>query len=284
MLPNRAAPAGIDPYRVCAVRYATLETQRAAAFLGGDPAGGTVRLDYFVWTIEGNGRTFVVDSGVKEPAAVRRGRQWLRCPTDGLRALGIDAAQVDDLIISHLHYDHAGNLDLFPKATLHLQEREMQFVTGRMMCNHHGSFLHLIEEDDMHTLVKKLFAGRIDYLEGSAELAPGVEVHRVGGHTLGLQMVRVWTARGWVVLASDATHFYENIRDQRPFHAFVNLAEMFDGWRSARALANSPDHIVPGHDPLVMRQYPSVAGCDGIAVRLDVAPAFSGMAASAASI
>ena len=279
MNPSRAAPPGADPYRVHAVRYATLETPRAAAFLGGDPAGGTVRLDYYVWSIEGNGRSFVVDSGFKAAVAARRGREWLRCPTAGLRALGIDATRVGDLIVSHLHYDHAGNLDLFPNVTLHLQEREMQFVTGRMMCNRHGSFLHLIEEDDLHTLVRRLFAGRVDYLDGAAELAPGLEVHRVGGHTPGLQMVRVWTARGWLVLASDATHFYENIRDQRPFHAFVDLADMFDGWRRAHALADSPDHIIPGHDPLVMRQYPAPAGLEGIAVRLDVAPAFSAMRA-----
>lgn len=277
MAAERAAPAGAEPYRVHAVRYATLQTPRAAVFLGGDAAGGMTRLDYFVWTIEGNGRTFVVDTGFKAPVAARRGRQWLRCPTEGLAALGMDAAEVQDVIVTHLHYDHAGNLDLFPRARLHLQEREMQFATGRMMCNRHGSFSGLIEEEDLHALVHRLFGGRVHYVDGSAELAPGLEVHRVGGHTPGLQMVRVWTQRGWLVLASDATHFYENIACERPFHVVIDLAEMFDGWRTARALAASPDHIVPGHDPLVMQQYPAAPGLEGLAVRLDAAPAFSGM-------
>lgn len=283
MAPDRSAPPDAEPYRVYAVRYATLETLRSAAFLGGDPSGGTIRLDYFVWTIEGNGRTFVVDTGFKAPVAERRGRQWLRCPTEGLRALGIDAAQVQELIVTHLHYDHAGNLDLFPRARLHLQEREMRFVTGRLMCFRHGSFSGLIEQEDVITLVRSLFEGRIAYLDGHAEIAPGLQLHRVGGHTPGLQVVRVWTERGWLVLASDATHFYENIAAERPFHAFVDLAEMFDGWRAVRALADSPEHIIPGHDALVMRQYPAAPGLEGIAVRLDAEPAFSGMAAAAAA-
>jgi glyoxylase-like metal-dependent hydrolase (beta-lactamase superfamily II) len=266
---------------VHAIRYATLETQRAAVFLGGDAAGGPIRLDYFVWTIQGDGRTFVVDTGFKAAVAQRRGREWLRCPTQGLKALGIDAAAVEDVIVTHLHYDHAGNLDLFPRARLHLQEREGAFVTGHMMRNRHHSFSGLIEEDDVHVLVRTLFGGRVEYVDGEAEVAPGLSVHRVGGHTPGLQMVRVWTRRGWLVLASDAAHFYENIAAERPFYVVVDLAEMFDGWRTARALASSPDHIVPGHDPLVMKQYPAVPGLEGVAVRLDGEPAFSAMTPSA---
>jgi hypothetical protein len=69
----------------------------------------------------------------------------------------------------------------------------------------------------------------------------------------------VATARGNVVLASDATHFYANIRGRDPFPIVVDVAAMLEGYETLERLADSPDHIVPGHDPEVMRRYRDVA-------------------------
>lgn len=261
------------PYEVHALRYATLATRRAHVILGAADDDGPLRLDYFVWVIRGQGRVWVVDTGFKQPVGQRRRREWLRCPALALGDLGVDAATVEDVIITHLHYDHAGNLDLFPQARFHLQEREMQFATGPMMCNQHGSFALAIEQEDIVTMVRALYAQRVRQHDGDVELAPGLWLHRVPGHTPGTQCVRVWTQRGWVVLASDSTHLYESLNTGQPFHLFANLAEVFDSWRRLRALAGTPDHIIPGHDPAVMEIYPpSGPGLDGLAVRLDVAP------------
>jgi len=279
---DAAGGGAVEPYRVFAIRYATLVTRRAHVILGAADDEGPMRLDYFVWAIVGNGRVVVVDTGCQQHVAARRGRDWLRCPTEGLRALGIDAAAVEDVIITHLHYDHAGNLALFPKARFHVQEREVQFATGRMMCNNHGSFTLAIEVDDVVDLVRATYARRVTQHDGEVEFAPGIRLHRVGGHTPGSQVVSVWTARGWVVLASDASHFYENLNSGQPFHLFVDLAAMFDGWRRVRQLASAPDNIVPGHDPLVMDIYPAAGpGLEEIAVRLDVAPTRAVVTASA---
>jgi len=105
-----------------------------------------------------------------------------------------------------------------------------------------------------------------------ATLAPGLSIHRIGGHTKGLQVVRVWTARGWLVLASDASHYYANMEQGRPFPSVADIGEMLDGFRKLRELASSQEHIVPGHDPLVLALYPPArAGLDAV-VRLDLAP------------
>src|SRR5207247_315300 len=82
---------------------------------------GPMPLDYFVWLVRGGGRELVVDTGFSSAMAAKRGREHLRCPTHGLRLLGVDAASVKDVVITHLHYDHVGNFELFPAATLHLQ-------------------------------------------------------------------------------------------------------------------------------------------------------------------
>jgi len=188
------------------------------------------------------------NTGFFAAVAAKRGRQHLRCPTEGLRLLGVDAASVKDVVITHLHYDHVGNFELFPKASFHLQDLEMRYATGRYMG--HECFRGAFEVD--------------------AELMRGVSVHLVGGHTMGLQVVRVATRRGAVVLASDASHFYANMEQARPFPIVWSVAAMVDGYGRLRELAESPAHIIPGHDPLVMQRYPAPAReLEGLAVRLD---------------
>jgi glyoxylase-like metal-dependent hydrolase (beta-lactamase superfamily II) len=100
-------------------------------------------------------------------------------------------------------------------------------------------------------------------------IAPGLSVHHVGGHTDGLQVVRVWTDRGWLVLASDSAHYYENLETRRPFTIVFDVDTMIAGFDRVQALAGGPDMYVPGHDPEVLRRYPPVAPeLDGIACRL----------------
>ena len=87
---------------------------------------------------------------------------------------------------------------------------------------------------------------------------------------MGIQAVRVWTESGWLVLASDAAHLYANLEDVRPFPIVFNVQEMVDGFTKLRGLAETPAHVIPGHDPLVMSRYPCPKPeLEGIVVRLD---------------
>ena len=184
--------------------------------------------------------------------------------------MGVKAADVKDVIITHLHYDHVGTFHDFPNARFYLQDEEMAFATGRPMC--HKQFRHSIEVEDVVGMVRLVFGDRVTFHRGDAELAPGISVHHIGGHTPGLQSVRVMTKRGWLVLASDATHYYEHFEKDRCFPTVYNVGDTLEGYRKLYRLAASPQHIVPGHDPLVMQRYPAVPKLDGIAVRLDAEP------------
>jgi glyoxylase-like metal-dependent hydrolase (beta-lactamase superfamily II) len=264
--------APLPEYDLFAIRYATREAQRRDHFIGGDPHEGPMPMDYFVWVAVSGGRAIVIDTGFKEEVARRRGRTFLRCPVEALALLDIDPEHVSDVVLTHLHYDHVGNFDRFPSASFHLQEAEIHYATGRYM--RYPRLAHSFEAEDVCGIVRLNFARRVLFYDGDATVAPGIRLHRAGGHSAGLQFVSVNTRRGWVVVASDVTHFYENMDSGRPFVTAFHIGEMLEGFDLLRRVAPTPDHIVPGHDPLVMQRYPAAApGLEGIAVRLDVPPA-----------
>jgi glyoxylase-like metal-dependent hydrolase (beta-lactamase superfamily II) len=258
-------------YEVFALKYARRDAKRSDHFIGGDPHDAPMPMDYYIWVIRNADRTVVVDSGFTAEVAAKRKREHLRCPVDSLKLLNIDPDTVSDVVLTHLHYDHVGNFHKFAKAHFHLQTREMGFVTGPYM--RYPKFGHSFEVEDVVGMVKLNFKGRVEQHKEDFELADGITLHHVGGHTPGLQIVRVMTKRGWVVLASDAAHYYEHMRENKFFIAAFNLGDMVDAYRTAERLAASKDHVVPGHDPLVMEIYPAASKeLEGIVVRLDVAP------------
>jgi glyoxylase-like metal-dependent hydrolase (beta-lactamase superfamily II) len=262
--------ANAGQYGIYSVRYGRHERRSSENFMGGDSHDVDMPLDYFVWAIVGAERTFILDTGFDRAMGEKRGRRLIRPVDEGLAMIGIDHCGVTDVIISHLHYDHCGNHTLFPNATFHLQDAEMGYATGRCMC--HELVRHPFDIDDVVTMVRRLYSGRVCFHCGDEMLAPGLSVHLVGGHSRGLQVVRVQTARGAVVLGSDAAHFYANMERNRPFPVLDNVSAVLEGVRRMRALASSENHIVPGHDPLVSTLYPkAIATVDDI-VRLDIAP------------
>jgi glyoxylase-like metal-dependent hydrolase (beta-lactamase superfamily II) len=260
----------LSNYEICAIRYAHLDRTAGHNFIGGDEHDGPMPLDYYVWTIRGPGVCFVLDTGFDAAMGAARGRQLVQPVEEGLAAVGVDPSQVTDVIISHMHYDHAGNHELFPRARYHLQTEEMAFCTGTAMC--HSVMRAPYDARDVQAMVGKLYAGRVTYHDGMAELAPGITLHRIGGHTRGLQIVRVHTQRGWVVLASDAAHFYANWLERRPFPIVDNVAAYLDAFATIEALASSPRHVIPGHDPLVLARYPAVRTGLANAARVDLDP------------
>jgi glyoxylase-like metal-dependent hydrolase (beta-lactamase superfamily II) len=257
-------------YEVFALRYARMPEALQGDFLMfADDHAAPMPLDFFLWAIRGNGHTIVLDTGFDEASAKRRERDLIRSPIAALAGIGIDAATVKDVALSHMHWDHAAHWAEFPQATFHVQEAEMAYCTGRCMCHELLRGTYDIEHVTM--AVRHVFMERVRFHQGTSEIAPGVTLHLVGGHSGGMQIVRVPTARGMVVLASDAAHFWQNIRKRSPFKILHNLEKMIEGWLLCEALADGPDHIIPGHDPEVLRRFPK-AGSDENTVQLHLPP------------
>jgi glyoxylase-like metal-dependent hydrolase (beta-lactamase superfamily II) len=261
----------LPEYALYAIKYAWRDAKRSDHFIGGDPHDGPMPMDYFVWVAVSGERAIVIDTGFTAEVAKPRGRTHIRCPVGALELVGVRASDVKDVVLTHMHYDHAGNCDLFPNAHFHLQETELHFTCGKHM--RHARFAHSFEVEDVVSVVRLNFDRRVTLYNSGTELAPGITLHPVGGHTPGMQFVRVHTKRGWVVAASDVTHYYENFEKGRPFTAAWHVGDMVEAYDVLRAHAPTPHHIVPGHDPLVLARYPALSpALEGIVCRLDVEP------------
>lgn len=243
---------------IYAIRYATMTgRQPHQNYLTPDIHNEGTDLDYFVWLIRGKDGDILVDTGFNDVAARERSRNLTINPAEALEKFGVAPSSIRDVVITHLHYDHAGNLDRFPNARFHVQDREMSFATGRCMC--HGLLRHPFSAEDVTLMVRHVFSDRVVFHDGDDEIAPGVTLHHVGGHSDGLQVVRVETERGPVVLASDAAHYYGNMHRRNPFPIVYNVGDMMEGWKTVERLAGHPDRVIPGHDPMVRELYPQAS-------------------------
>jgi glyoxylase-like metal-dependent hydrolase (beta-lactamase superfamily II) len=259
-----------ETYEILALKYARHSKRtRQDNFIQPDDHASPQPLDYFVWVIRNANRTILVDTGFDRTESKNRGRDIDREPVEVLSEIGIEASRIDTVVVTHLHYDHAGTLDRFPGARFHVQEAEVAYATGACMCEE--ILQRPYTADHICSFVKKIYSGRVTFHDGDGEIAPGVTVHKVPGHTMGVQCVRVSTESGAVVLASDATHYYENFERRMPFLITVDVAQTLRSYARLERLAASRKHIVPGHDPLVLERYPAwKPQTSGMVHRLDV--------------
>src|SRR5438445_2330017 len=196
-----------NAYEIYAIRYATMSRRTPHMnHLLPDPHETSAQdLDYFVWLIRGYGRNILVDTGFNAAEAQARNRKLMLNPVEALARFGVRAEAIRDVVVTHLHYDHAGNLELFPNARFHLQDREMSYATGRCMC--HGVLRHPFSVEHVTLMSRHVFSERVILHAGDGEVAPGVPLHRVGGHAGGPEQPRAETARALRVPRSLATPY-----------------------------------------------------------------------------
>ncbi|MFC9838430.1 N-acyl homoserine lactonase family protein [Rhodococcus sp. NPDC127530] len=247
-------------YEAYALRYASREGDKATEFFRFDAyqePNEEVRIDYFFWLIRGHGRIILVDCGFDENAGLDKGRAMDNHPLRLLESLGISADQVDHVVISHMHFDHVGNLLLFPNAEFTMGRAEFDFWTGPRA--NRAIFEWALPRAALDAVQELNAAGRLTLVDGPHELLPGVTVTPMGGHTPGLLVTEVSAGSGQVILASDAVHSYEELDLDRPYNLFNDIEQVYSTYDSLRALdARADSWVVPGHDPLVRRYFDSV--------------------------
>lgn len=251
-------------YRAYAVRYADRETTLSECYYAwpsyGEPDAPLV-MSYFFWVLEPlhdpAGGPIVVDTGFAPERS--DGRISRITPGDGLALLGIDPGVVERLVISHMHYDHIGNVALFPRARITIALRDYDFwardpLAGRPQFSRHTDW-HGVE-----SLRRAEADGRLELIGRETEIAPGVTALDVGGHSPGQLIFDVAGEDGMVTLASDAIHYYDELDDDRPFQIFSDLAGMYRGYEQLRERVAAGAALVAGHDPDVLQRFPRLEG------------------------
>jgi glyoxylase-like metal-dependent hydrolase (beta-lactamase superfamily II) len=242
-------------YEVYALKYGERDTT-ACQFFYREASHAPITLHYFVWLILGGPQPVLVDTGFLEDDARERGIRGYLSPAAVVARAGVRPADVPLALITHLHYDHWAGHSLFPNAEFWIQREEVAFWTGPF--GRSPAFRPSANVGALASLVTLNYANRVRMVDGDREVLPGIHVHRVGGHTAGLQIVTVATARGPVVLTSDASHFYRNVETRQPVQIITNLPEMLAGFETIHALAGPQRLIVAGHDPEVAERFKPV--------------------------
>jgi glyoxylase-like metal-dependent hydrolase (beta-lactamase superfamily II) len=250
-------------YTVTILKHGSRSTVKSDVFLnypiyGEDDA--PIDMDYFAWIIRNEERTVLVDTGFSRKGGESRNRTFLLDLPRAYESLGIEPSESPDVVVTHAHYDHTGNLDHFPTSRIILSRSEFEFWNGPG--SRHTQFQHSVEDDDLAELRRAADEGRVVLFDDTLEIAPGIELIRVGGHTPGQSVVKVDTSEGVVLLASDAIHFYEEYERDMPFTFVADLVAMYDAFEYIKRLEQSGEvtHVVSGHDATTLSRFTPMAG------------------------
>lgn len=253
----------VPEYEVVIVKYGTRSTLKSDVYLNhhvyGEP-DGPIGMDYFFWVVRNRDLTVIVDTGFSRAGGESRRRTFLLDPARAYAALGVDPAAAPPVVVTHAHYDHIGNLPLFPHSPLLIAGSEYDFWTGPY--RDRTMFHHSVEDDELTYLEKAHADERVTLFSGHHQMAPGIEVIEIGGHTPGQSAVLVQTSEGPVLLASDAVHYYEEVERDRPFAFVADLPAMYAGFETVRGMLadGTARHLVTGHDPDTLARFTPVDG------------------------
>lgn len=215
--------------------------------------GQRIEIPVPIALIEGPAKILVDTSfqSVERTWEVRR-RKIVRAPAQevvaALASAGARPEQITTVILTHLHYDHAGNNQLFPKARFFVQREELRYALAPTSFDATAYFAPSLG------ITPDYLGTKLELLDGDAEIADGVRVITTPGHTPGHQSVIVDTAGGRYCIAGDAVMWYENMERRIPPGIHTS---MIDCMASMARIAREADHVLPGHDPKVFARKPA---------------------------
>jgi len=249
-------------YEIYAFKYGGPITRKKAISLWNSGWDEDLPINFYVWAIKAkNGDTIVVDIGPSPAVGVERKIPEFVNPIEVLARLGVTADNVSKVIITHMHWDHVGNIEgclqAFPKAKFYVQRRELDFCVKNPVVQRKPIAV-VFDQLASKAVGRMEGSDRLVIVDGDYNLAPGVDLFLVPGHTLGLQIVRVNTAKGPAVVGSDCAHLFQGYREDTGSCYIIDMPawiQSFDKVKSKAAI----ELIFPGHDVLMNKNFPQVA-------------------------
>ena len=244
-------------YEVYAISYGIIPDFPVSSLVAGADKSRKLDIQMMVWLLKGpGGQNILIDSGFYRDKFFKQWkvRDYIK-PSEALAKVGLKPDDITDVIITHMHWDHAGGMDLFPKAIIWIQKDEFAYYTGEawQQKNTHGG----IDAEDALAIVRLNTEGRVRLVGGDdQEPIEGVRVYTGGRHTYASQYVGVETKSGTVVIASDNLYLYENLEKHAPIAQTLDAASNLKAQERMKQLAGKAELIVPGHDPAVFARFP----------------------------
>jgi glyoxylase-like metal-dependent hydrolase (beta-lactamase superfamily II) len=255
---GRAASDEIPKWRVFAIRYGQSKYRESSLIRGG-AKDKRVPFSWYTWLIvetAETGKKILVDTGFVRGPKVLGGRfQRVDRLLGGVNA---PPESITDVVITHMHWDHVGNLAPYEKSRVWLQEKAYQNAKKRLSeSRSRGGGLRL---EDLRAVEKVQKRGQLALISGKKEIATGVTLHEGGGHSAGLQWVAVQTGgpTGTIVLATDHVYLYRNIEERTPTGSTRTPDKDLEILQQMLGLVKREALIIPGHDPEVFRRFPKV--------------------------
>jgi glyoxylase-like metal-dependent hydrolase (beta-lactamase superfamily II) len=251
-------PTSAPIYEIYAVKYAGPFTRPVAKVFWNSDWEKEIQINYYIWVVKGHGETLVVDSGVAPPLAQEMGLQGYVNPVHVLKGIGIEASQVRKVVITHIHFDHVNGMELFPKATFYVQEKEFNFWMKEPVAKK-PPFLMLSAPDRNANLAMLEGTERLVLTKGDQTILPGIELLLAPGHTPGLQVVAVNTAKGTAIVGSDCAHIFRNYEEEIPSTFITDMVAWMKTYDKLKSKVSSLNLLFPGHDLKMATHYPEVA-------------------------
>jgi glyoxylase-like metal-dependent hydrolase (beta-lactamase superfamily II) len=245
-------------YEIYAVKYAGPFRRPMAKVIWNTEWEKETEINYYIWVVKGGGETIIVDCGVTPSLAQQMQLQGYVNPVEVLSRIGVEASQVQTVVITHIHFDHTNGTELFPKASFYVQEKEFNFWMKDPVAKK-PPFLMLSDPVGNTHLSKLEGTERLILIKGDQVILPGIELLLAPGHTPGLQAVAVNTAKGTALVGSDCAHIFRNYEEEIPSCFIADMVSWMKTYDKLKSRVSSPDLLFPGHDMKMLTQYPKVA-------------------------
>lgn len=267
-------------FHLYVVEYGSTGGYPAHALVSGWRGIPTRKISYCFAVARSGGRTVLIDSGFSDPnhqcrlSSTYPDATWIT-PTEALRRIDIQPEEVDTVVLTHKHFDHAGGIESFPDATVYLQLREFERHRSALGLDERFAFLRRATDAGLlDELRRRRERGLLELPDGTCQIAPGFRlVPAFDTHTAGSQIAYVDDVKGMTwAFPGDNVYVYENIEGiggdgvLGPIGSMAGSAEtwLYEMDTMLEVVGRDSGHVVPFHDPALWDRFDCQQFSDGL--------------------